>query len=127
MPGSVLMTILASASSAPVLPAVTTPEASPLATASIATRIDEPRMRSAAVGFMSLPITSGAWRIVQAAAARRMALRAAAQLGLVADQQEPRARVAFGGDLQSLDDHERRVIAAHGVHRQRVGRGQGRT
>ena len=43
MPGSVLMTILARASSAPVLPAVTTPDASPLATASIATRIEEPR------------------------------------------------------------------------------------
>ena len=71
MPGSVLMTILASASSAPVLPAVTTPEASPPATASMATRIDELRTRSAAVGFMSLPTTSGACRTVHAAAARR--------------------------------------------------------
>ena len=64
------MTILASASSAPVLPAETTPAASPLATASIATRIEALRMRSAAVGLRSLLMVSGAWRTVQAAAAR---------------------------------------------------------
>ena len=71
MPGSVFSTILASVSNAPVLPAETTPEASPAATASIATRIEDWRRRNAAVGFMSSPMTSGAWRTVQAALARR--------------------------------------------------------
>ena len=56
-----------------------------------------------------------------------MALQQRVQLCLVADQQEACAGMALGGDLQTLDHHERRVIAAHGVHRQRVGRGQGRT
>ena len=54
-----------------------------------------------------------------------MTIKHGCELGLVADQEEPRARVAFRRDLQSFNDHERRVIAAHGVHRQRVGRGQG--
>ena len=70
MPGSVLMTIFASASSAPVLPADTTPEASPWATASMARRIEEPRTRNAAVGFISLSTTAGAWRMVQDACTR---------------------------------------------------------
>ncbi len=69
MPGSVFSTILASAIRAPVFPAETTPAASPAETASIASRIEACRMRSAAVGFMSLAITSGASRTVQAAAA----------------------------------------------------------
>ncbi len=61
IPGSDLMTILDSASSAPVLPAETMPAASPAATASIATRMEAlARLRNAAVGFMSSPITSGA-------------------------------------------------------------------
>ena len=51
--GSVLMTILASAISAPVLPAETTPCTSPAATASMASRMDEPRIRNAKVGFIS--------------------------------------------------------------------------
>ena len=37
-------------------------------------------MRSAAVGFMSLPMTSGAWRTVQAAAARRWLASSGGQL-----------------------------------------------
>ena len=70
MPGSVLMTILDSASSAPVLPAETTPDASPPATASMARRMEARRTRKAAVGFMSPGILSGVCRTVQAAAAR---------------------------------------------------------
>ena len=54
-----------------------------------------------------------------------MALQQRGELRLVADQQEAGAGVALGGDLQTLDHHERRVIAAHGVNRQCVGRGQG--
>ena len=64
IPGNVLTTILASASSAPVFPAETNPAASPLATASIASRIDEVRIRSAAVGFISGATTVAAWRSV---------------------------------------------------------------
>ena len=74
------MTIFASASSAPVLPAETTPDASPAATASIASRIDAWRWRSAAVGLASLLMTSGAWRSVQAPAARRCAASSGAIL-----------------------------------------------
>ncbi len=74
------MTILASVSSAPVLPAETTPDASPAATASIATRIDACRARSAAVGFASSLITSGACRSVHAAAARRCTASSGATL-----------------------------------------------
>ena len=70
IPGRVLMTTTASASSAPVLPAETIPAASPAATASIAMRIEAPRSRSAAVGLISFAITSGAWRTAQAPAAR---------------------------------------------------------
>ena len=69
--GRVFTTILASAISAPVLPAETTPEASPLATASMAMRMELCRpWRSAAVGFISAEMTSGAWRSMQALAAR---------------------------------------------------------
>ena len=42
----------------------------------------------------------------------------------VTDQQEAGAGVAHGGDLQALQHHERRVVATHGVDRQRVGRCQ---
>ncbi len=65
IPATVLRLILASASSAPVLPAETTPSASPLATVSMASRMEESRTRSAAVGFMSLEIADGACRTVQ--------------------------------------------------------------
>ena len=60
IPGSVFRTILAKVSNAPVFPAETTPEASPAATASMAMRIEDCRARKAAVGFISLPTTSGA-------------------------------------------------------------------
>ena len=65
IPGSVFTTILASASNAPVLPAETSPAASPFATASTASRIDEVRILSAAVGFISGPTIVSAWRSVQ--------------------------------------------------------------
>ena len=119
MPGSVFTTILASASSAPVLPAETTPAASPAATASIAIRIEAPRMRSAAVGLRSSPIASGAWRKVQTAAARLVAGEQRCQPRLVADQQEARRGMAFGGDRKAGDDHVRRAVAAHAVDGQR--------
>ena len=70
IPGNAFSTILASASKAPVLPADTTPAASPPATASIAIRIDVPRNRTAEAGFMSLPTTSRASRMSECAAAR---------------------------------------------------------
>ena len=60
----------------------------------------------------------------------RIALVALQQRGeprLIAHQQETRARMAFRRDLDAPDDAERRLIAAHGVHGQRVGRGQGRS
>jgi hypothetical protein len=68
--GMVLMTILAIAISAPVLPAETTPAASPCATASIASRMEDWRTRSASVGFMSPGMALGAWRIAQTSEAR---------------------------------------------------------
>src|SRR5271166_5111047 len=55
-----------------------------------------------------------------------MALQQRVELCLIADQEKARTWVAHGGDLQALYHHERRVIAAHGVNRQRVGCGQGR-
>ena len=67
IPGKALITIFASASNAPVLPADTTPDASPPATASMATRMEDARTRRAAVGFISLEMASGACRIVQEA------------------------------------------------------------
>ena len=70
IPGRVFSTIFAIASSAPVLPAVTTPAAWPCATASMARRMEEVRLRRAAVGFISLAIESGVWRSVLAAATR---------------------------------------------------------
>ena len=69
IPGMVLTTILASASSAPELPADTTPCASCRATASIATRMEESRSRNAAVPFISLVMTAVACRTVQTARA----------------------------------------------------------
>ncbi len=69
IPGMVLMTILASASMAPELPADTTQSASPRATASMVSRMDESRMRSAAVPLVSLLITPGACRVVHIARA----------------------------------------------------------
>ena len=54
-------------------------------------------MRSAAVGFMSLPIASGAWRMSQTAARAAVALQQRGELRLVADQQEARAGMALGG------------------------------
>ena len=80
MPGSDFSTILPKASKAPVLPAETSPEASPLATASIASRIEDWRMRTAAAAFMSLEIVSAAWRIVQTALARRRFASAGARI-----------------------------------------------
>ena len=60
IPPMVRSTTLASASMAPVFPADTTPCAWPAATASIATRMDASRSRSAAVGLVSLVICSRA-------------------------------------------------------------------
>ena len=94
------------------------------ATASIAMRMEDCRARSAAVGFMSLPMTSGAWRTVQAAPAR---LRRASSGASFASSPTSRKRargMALGGDLQPVNHHAGRAIAAHGVHRQREGRGQ---
>ncbi len=76
---------------------------------------------------MSLPMTSGAWRIVQAAAARRWRPSSGASWASSPTSRKRAPGMAFRGDLQPLDHHDRRVVAAHGVHRQCVGRGQGRT
>ena len=64
MPGRVRSTNLAIAISAPVLPAETTPAASPVCTASMARRMLEPRpARSAVEGLSSAAITRSVWRI----------------------------------------------------------------
>ena len=126
IPGSDLMTIFASASSAPVLPAETRPDASPRATASIARRMDDCRLRSAAVGFMSLPMTSGAWRTVQAARARLCRASNAVSTGFVANQQEARRGMTFRGEFQPLHHHVRGVVAPHGIHREGERTGHGR-
>ena len=61
IPGTVFSTTFAIAMSAPVLPAETTPAASPLRTASIALRMLEFRpLRSAVEAFSSAETTPGA-------------------------------------------------------------------
>ena len=124
IPGSVFITITPNASRAPVLPAETTPDASPAATASTATRIEAPRTRRAAVGLMSLPITSLAWRTVQMPAARVYLASSGATRALIADQQEARLRMAFGGEVQALDDEVRRMVPAHRIDGERERLGQ---
>ena len=104
MPGSVLMTILASASSAPVLPAETTPDASPPATASIATRIDD--AAHAQRGGRLHVVADDVGRVPDGAGGARRAdgcRSSGVELRLVADQQEARAGVALRGDLQTLE------------------------
>ncbi len=72
-PGKVLITILANAKRAPVLPADTTPPASPFATESIASRMEASLSRSAAVGFISAADHRlGAWRSVTGLRSRRV-------------------------------------------------------
>ena len=75
-------------------------------------------MRSAAVGLRSLPMASGAWRTVQAAAARGVPRQQRRQPGLVADQQEAGRGMAFGGDVEALHHDRGRMVAAHGIDRQ---------
>ena len=123
IPGSDFSTILPRASSAPVLPAETTPAASPAATASIARRIEDWRMRTAAVGFMSLEIVSGAWRMVQAALARRCFASCGPRAASSPTSRKRAFGVALGGEFQPVENHAGRVIAAHGVDRQREGFG----
>ena len=118
IPGSVLSTILASASSAPVLPAETTPAASPAATASMASRIEAARMRSAAVGLSRCRS-----RPARGARCRRRRRGAAASAAAPRRASSPISRkraagMAFGGDFQPVEDHLGRVVAAHGVDRQ---------
>ena len=125
MPGSDLMTILASASSAPVLPAETTPwrlagrhrvDGQPHAGVAHAQR--RGRLHLVADDLGRVANRAGAGRPAMALQQRR-------QPGLVADQQKAGGRMALGGDRQPLDHRGGRVVAAHGVHRQRVDRGQG--
>ena len=117
--GSVFTTILASAISAPVLPAETTPADSRAATLSMAMRMELLRpCRSAAVGFISEEMTSGAWRIMQAFAARGRRASSAADPGLVADQQEAGLRMPLGGQLKPVQDDIGCVVTPHGVDRQ---------
>ena len=81
------------------------------ATASIATRIEAPRMRSAALGLMSLPMTSGAWRTVQAPVRPLDAREQRRQPRLIAHQQEARGRMPLRRDVQALDNHVGRMVA----------------
>ena len=119
IPGNDLMTILDSASSAPVLPADTRPDASPRRD-----RID----RQAHGGLPAAQrrrrlhvVADDIGRMAHGARRARalMPAKQRRQRRLVTDQQKPRRGMTLGCNFQTLNDHIRGLVAPHGIHGQR--------
>ncbi len=102
MPGSMRKPNFAIAMSAPVLPADTTQSASPDATASIASRIDERRpVRSATEGRASSVTISSVWWIVARPARRGSFVERCNKTPLDAVQEEAGMRKPLQRDARA--------------------------
>ena len=110
---------LASAISAPVLPAETARSASPRLTASIASDIEDFQRpwRSAWLGLAFIAMATSVWMTREAALSCGPRVEQRLDQRAVAEQQEFDAGMAVERNLRPGNDHGRTKVAPHGVER----------
>ena len=116
IPGRVLSVTLASAMSAPVLPAETTPSAVFSPTASMASRmLDAWRWRNTWTSLSLSAITFSAWWTVLTDFRRLNFAKPRSNGRLLAEELEAELRMAHAGDVGAPDHHVGSTIATHCV------------